>query len=198
MHLKIQSGEKIPHDRIQMILPGSEIPEWFGDKGIGSSLTIQLPSNCHHLKGIAFCLVFLLPLPSHDMLYRFDDHPEVRIYFDCHIKSKNDDGDDDEVFISKKSYTIYNFLKTCDSDHMFLHYELGIVDHFRKYCGNEVTFKFHNEVDNGKTKVGHDIREPCKLKSCGVYLHFDENLRANTLLRIFLNKQKLRRKLRER
>ncbi|KAB5512645.1 hypothetical protein DKX38_029673 [Salix brachista] len=153
MHLKIQSGEKIPHDRIQMILPGSEIPEWFGDKGIGSSLTIQLPSNCHQLKGIAFCLVFLLPLPSHDMLYGFDDHPEVRIYFDCHIKSKNVDGDDDEVFVSKKSYTIYNFLKTCDSDHMFLHYELGIVDHFRKHCGNEVTFKFYNEVDNGKTKV---------------------------------------------
>ncbi|KAB5512739.1 hypothetical protein DKX38_029767 [Salix brachista] len=76
MHLKIQSGEKIAHDRIQMILPGSEIPEWFGDKGIGSSLTIQLPSNCHQLKGIAFCLVFLLPLPSHDMLYGSDDHPE--------------------------------------------------------------------------------------------------------------------------
>ncbi|KAJ6348956.1 hypothetical protein OIU77_006531 [Salix suchowensis] len=199
MHLKIQSGEKIALDRIQMILPGSEIPEWFGDKGIGSSLTIQLPSNCHQLKGIAFCLVFLLPLPSHDMLYGSDDHREVRIYFDCHIKSKNVDGDvdDDEVFVSKKSYTIYNFLKTCDSDHMFLHYELEFVDHFRKYSGNEVIFKFYNEVDNGKTKVGHDIREPCKLKSCGVYLHFDENLRGNTLLRIFLNKQKLRRNLRE-
>ncbi|KAJ6696735.1 hypothetical protein OIU85_003117 [Salix viminalis] len=199
MHLKIQSGEKIALDRIQMILPGSEIPKWFGDKGIGSSLTIQLPSNCHQLKGIAFCLVFLLPLPSHDMLYGSDDHPEVRIYFDCHIKSKNVDGDvdDDEVFVSKKSYTIYNFLKTCDSDHMFLHYELGFVDHFRKYSGNEVTFKFYNEVDNGKRKVGHDIREPCKLKSCGVYLHFDENLRGDTLLRIFLQKQKLRRNLRE-
>ncbi|KAJ6761999.1 hypothetical protein OIU74_024636 [Salix koriyanagi] len=199
MHLKIQSGEKIALDRIQMILPGSEIPEWFGDKGIGSSLTIQLPSNCHQLKGIAFCLVFLLPFPSHDMLYGSDDHREVRIYFDCHIKSKNVDGDvdDDEVFVSKKSYTIYNFLKTCDSDHMFLHYELGFVDHFRKYSGNEVTFNFYNEVDNGKTKVGHDIREPCKLKTCGVYLHFDENLRGDTLLRIFLQKQKLRRNLRE-
>ncbi|KAB5512683.1 hypothetical protein DKX38_029711 [Salix brachista] len=60
MHLKIQSREKIPHDRIQMVLPGSEIPEWFGDKGIGSSLTIQLPSNCHQLKGIAFCLLYSL------------------------------------------------------------------------------------------------------------------------------------------
>ncbi|XP_011014770.1 PREDICTED: disease resistance protein RPS6-like [Populus euphratica] len=61
MHLKIQSGEEIPHGIIQMVLPGSEIQEWFGDKGIGSSLTIQLPSNCLQLKGIAFCLIFLLP-----------------------------------------------------------------------------------------------------------------------------------------
>ncbi|KAG5224789.1 disease resistance protein [Salix suchowensis] len=194
MHLKIQSGEEIRCNRIQMNLPGSEIPEWFSDKGIGSSLTIQLPSNCHQLKGIAFCLVFLPSLPSHDMLYDFDDHPEARIYLDCHVKSKNDDGDndDDEVFISENTQREYKFLKTCDSDHMFqhydlcdnlnletcvsyhmfLHYELGFVDHFRKYSGNEVTFKFYNEMDNGKTS---------KLKSCGVYLHFDENLQADTL-----------------
>ncbi|KAL9382615.1 hypothetical protein Peur_025650 [Populus x canadensis] len=199
MHLKIQSGDKIPYDRIQMVLPGSEIPEWFSDKGIGSSLTIQLPSNCHQLKGIAFSLVFLLPLPSHEMLYEFDDHPEVRVYFDCHVKSKKGehDGDDEEVFVSKKSYSLFNFLKTCDSDHMFLHYELELVNHFRKYSGNEVTFKFYHEVDNGSTKVGHEIRKPCELKSYGVYLHLDENLQAGTLLRIFLNKQKFRRKLRE-
>jgi Leucine-rich repeat (LRR) protein len=49
----LQSGEEITDGIIKMVLPGSEIPEWFGDKGIGSSLTIQLPSNCHQLKGIA-------------------------------------------------------------------------------------------------------------------------------------------------
>ncbi|KAF9661741.1 hypothetical protein SADUNF_Sadunf19G0100100 [Salix dunnii] len=221
MHLKIQSGERIPYDKIQMILPGSEIPEWFGDKGIGSSLTIQLPSNCHQLKGIAFCLVFLLPLPSHDMRYGFYD----TIYLDCHVKCKNsdvdsddDDDDDDKVFISKNNYgeyrflktcdsdhmflhyglyTRYNFLKTCDSDHMFLHYELGFVDHFRKYSGNEVTFKFYNTERDVKTKKHHVIRKPCKLKSCGVYLHFDENLWADTLS-VKNNKQKLKRKLKER
>ncbi|KAJ6348969.1 hypothetical protein OIU77_006539 [Salix suchowensis] len=118
MHLKIQSGEEIKYGKIQMVLPGSEIPEWFGDKGIGSSLTIQLPSNCHQLKGIAFCLVFLLPPPSDDMFYGFEF---LRIYLDCHIKSKNGDGDgdDDEVFFSKHTNTKYKFLKTCDSDHMF-------------------------------------------------------------------------------
>ncbi|KAG5219111.1 disease resistance protein [Salix suchowensis] len=98
-----------------MVLPGSEIPEWFGDKGIGSSLTIQLPSNCHQLKGIAFCLVFLLPLLSHDMLYEFDF---FRIYLKCHVESKNGAGAGagagagDEVFFSK--YRLYEHDKTRD------------------------------------------------------------------------------------
>ncbi|KAL3565757.1 hypothetical protein D5086_033803 [Populus alba] len=178
MHLKIQSGEEIPDGSIQMVLPGSEIPEWFGGKGIGSSVTIQLPSNCNRLKGIAFCLVFLLPLPSHD----FDDRSYVHVYFDYHVKSKNGehDGDDEVVLASEKTRALSFDLKTCDSDHMILRYELELVNHFRKYSGNEVTFKFyHHEVDN---------RRAFELKSWGVYLHFDENLPAD---------KSYRRKLRE-
>nr|XP_034900772.1 disease resistance protein RPV1-like [Populus alba] len=166
MHLKIQSGEEIPDGSIQMVLPGSEIPGWFGGEGIGSSVTIQLPSNCNRLKGIAFCLVFLLPLPSHD----FDDRSYVHVYFDYHVKSKNGehDGDDEAVLASEKTRALSFDLKTCDSDHMILRYELELVNHFRKYSGNEVTFKFyHHEVDN---------RRAFELKSWGVYLHFDENI----------------------
>ncbi|KAL9388108.1 hypothetical protein Peur_021232 [Populus x canadensis] len=183
MLLKIQSGEEIPLGRIQMVLPGSEIPEWFGDKGIESSLTIQLPSNCHQLKGIAFCLVFLLPLPSHDMLYEFADRSYVHVYFDYHVKSKSGehDGDDEGVFASQGSRALSLNLKTCDSDHMILRYELELVNHLRQYSGNEVTFKFHHhEVDNRGGKVGHEIQKPFKLKNCGVYLHFDEDLLADT------------------
>ncbi|KAG5219222.1 disease resistance protein [Salix suchowensis] len=210
MHLKIQSGETIKHHSIKMVLPGSEIPEWFGDKGIGSSLTIQLPSNCHQLKGIAFCLIFLLSLPCH----KFQSYT---IYLECHVESKNGDGvgDDDEVFFSKGTYTPYKFLKTCDSDHMFLqynlsntfilpsfhsdhmflYYELTFVDALRKYSGKEVTFKFYNRTSHGES---HVIQKPCALKSCGVYLHFDENIRADDTLFVKNNKQKLERKLRER
>ena len=161
MTFVLQSGEEIPDDRIQMVLPGSEIPEWFGDKEIGSSLTIQLPSNCHQLKGIAFCLVFLLPPPSQDMPYEVDDDSDVHVYLDYHGKSKNSehDGDDDLSFS----------LKTCDSDHMILYYDLELVNHLREYSGNEVTFKFY-----------HKGRKPFEFKSCGVYLHFDENLPADT------------------
>nr|TKR85911.1 hypothetical protein D5086_0000242920 [Populus alba] len=174
MHLKIQSGEEIKgfDETIRMVLPGSEIPEWFGDKGIGSSLTIQLPSNCHQLKGIAFCLVFPPPLPYHEMPYEFDDHPEVRVNVVCHVKSKNGEHDgDDEV--------VLNSLKTCDSDHMILHYVLRLVNNLSKYSGNEVTFKFYHAVSPWGRRVDHEIRRPVELKSCGVYLHFDENLPAD-------------------
>ncbi|KAJ6855731.1 disease resistance protein RPV1-like [Populus alba x Populus x berolinensis] len=151
MHLKIQSGEEIPYGRIQMVLPGSEIPEWFGDKGIGSSLTIQFPSNCRQLKGIAFCLVFLGPLPFH------------KVYCDYHVKGKNS-------FAFWEEQILTDVLVSCDSYHMILHYKLKLGNHLRKYSGNEVTFNFH---DRGV------YRRPFEFKSCGVYLHFDENLPAD-------------------
>ncbi|KAL9345329.1 hypothetical protein Peur_063004 [Populus x canadensis] len=161
MHLKIQSGEEIPRGGIEMVIPGSEIPEWFGDKGVGSSLTIQLPSNRHQLKGIAFCLVFLLPPPSQDL------------YCDYHVRYKN--GEHDAAFrkvISKK-------LGTCDSDHMILQYRL--VNQLREYSANEVIFKFYLlEEDSKGRMVGDESRRPFELKSWGVYLHFDENLPADT------------------
>jgi len=172
----LQSGEEIPDGRIEMVLPGSEIPEWFGDKGIGSSLTIQLPSNCHLLKGIAFCLVFLLPPPSQDMPYEVHDDININLYLDYHVKSKNSehDGDDEVVLDSQKSLLLRYLIRTCDSDHMILHYELELVNHLRKYSGNEVTFKFYW----GRMR-DQESRRPFELKSCGVYLHFDENLPAD-------------------
>jgi len=171
----LQSGEEIPLGSIPMVLPGSEIPEWFGDKGIGSSVTIQLPSNCHQLKGIALCLVFLLPLPSHDMLYEFDDRYNAHVHCDYHVKSKNGehDGDDEVVLASGNTYVISFNMKKWDSDHMVLHYSnFNLVNRLREYSGNEVTIKFYHSIHNHGRKVGHEIRRPSELKSCGVYLHF--------------------------
>jgi hypothetical protein len=163
----LQSGEEITPGGIEMVLPGSEIPEWFGDKGVGSSLTIQLPSNCHQLKGIALCLVFLLPLPSRD------------VYFDVHLKYKNGEHDED-VFASRERLVLSYNLGTCDSDHMILLYRLG--NKFPENCANgHVTLKFYLlEEDNKGRMVGDESRRPFELKSWGVYLHFDENLPADT------------------
>jgi hypothetical protein len=172
----LQSGEEIPLGSIPMVLPGSEIPEWFGDKGIGSSVTIQLPSNCHQLKGIALCLVFLLPLPSHDMLYEFDDRYNAHVHCDYHVKSKNGehDGDDEVVLASGNTYVISFNMKKWDSDHMVLHYSnFNLVNRLREYSGNEVTIKFYHSHSI------HNHHGRKEIESCGVYLHFDENLPAD-------------------
>ncbi|KAL3564652.1 hypothetical protein D5086_032698 [Populus alba] len=91
------------------------------------------------------------------------------------------DGDDEVVFVSQERHAPLYLLETCVSDHMILSYELIFVNQLRKYSGNEVTFKFHHrEGNNMARKVRHEIRRPVGLKSCGVYLHFDENPSADT------------------
>ncbi|KAL3565040.1 hypothetical protein D5086_033086 [Populus alba] len=101
------------------------------------------------------------------------------VYFDYHVKSKNGelDGDEEVVCASREMrYALYSLMPS-DSDHMILHYELDLVNHLRKYSGNEVTFEFYHFLSKHGRKVGSEIRRPFKLKSWGVYLHFDENIR---------------------
>ena len=43
-----------------IILPGSEIPEWFSNQSSGSLLTLQMPQHCRQtLVGFAFCAVLV-------------------------------------------------------------------------------------------------------------------------------------------
>uniref|UniRef100_A0A3N7GA88 Uncharacterized protein n=1 Tax=Populus trichocarpa TaxID=3694 RepID=A0A3N7GA88_POPTR len=62
---------------------------------------------------------------------------------------------------------------------MILQYRL--VNQLPENYGNEVTFKFYLlEEDNKGRMVGDESQRPFELKSWGVYLHFDENLPADT------------------
>ena len=75
---------------------------------------------------------------------------------------------------------IFQQMSSCHvTHHMILHYELELGNHLRKYSGNEVTFKFFHFLSKHGRKVGYEIRRPFKLKSWGVYLHFDENILAD-------------------
>ncbi|KAJ4723420.1 Disease resistance protein (TIR-NBS-LRR class) family [Melia azedarach] len=49
-------------DGVNICLPGSRIPEWFGNQSLGSSITIQLPQLCCNRSfiGFALCAVFEL------------------------------------------------------------------------------------------------------------------------------------------
>jgi hypothetical protein len=151
-------------------------------------LDLHSPSSCPQIvvnsRELLSALSFYSIFPPMTCLnYEVDDRSYVHVEFDYHVKSKNgeQDGNDEVVLASQEERALLHCLETSHSDHMILHYELELINHLRKYSGNEVTFKFyHLEVDAGGTKVGHEIQRPFKLKSCGVYLHFDENLLADT------------------
>ncbi|CAK7323557.1 unnamed protein product [Dovyalis caffra] len=168
MHLKLQSA-KIKN--MTMILTGSEIPEWFSGQGVGSSVTIQFPSNCQQLKGFAFSIAFLFPSNCQQL------KSEVSTELCCRVKTKNGEH---EGFICVSIQDRTPFY----SDHMLLQYEAAVSENqfskffgkenvFGKYSGNEVTFEFH--PFNMLCTKG-EIEKLCKVKRCGVYLHFDENL----------------------
>jgi len=122
--------------------------------------TVSLKLSSAHQNCFLPCLSIPSFLPGHEV---YDDS-YANVYYGYHVKSKNGEHVKDMPY----GALTYN-LKTCDSDHMILYYEpwFNLVYHLREYSGNEVTFKFYNGVD-------------CfKLKSCGLYLHFDENLSAD-------------------
>ncbi|KAG6742357.1 hypothetical protein POTOM_053228 [Populus tomentosa] len=175
MQLKIQSGNI--GDMFQILSPGSEIPHWFINRSWGSSVAIQLPSDCHKLKAIAFCLIVHHTVPLNDLL---QEDKAINIKWQCHAKRNNCEQDD---IIFRTECEIYNFKdsKMHDSDHMLLWHENWKEDSFSKYSDKEITFEFYPKAkaksfDRNTSEMElREIEKHCKVKSCGVYLLFDES-----------------------
>ncbi|CAK7344901.1 unnamed protein product, partial [Dovyalis caffra] len=163
MHLKIQSAKM---RKIEMMLPGSEIPEWLSNQGEGSSVTIQFPSNCQQLKGFAFSIAFLFPSNCQQL------KGEVLRGLGCCVKTKTGEHED-LTYVSTLYCTPY-----C-SDHTFLWYDAAVSENrfcklfgkeniFSKYSGNEVTFEFYPEVFSPFVRMTKqeldEIEKLCKVK----------------------------------
>jgi hypothetical protein len=60
-----------PDNRYDLVIPGSEIPEWFTHQSMGDEANIKEPSNlCNEWMGIALCIVFCAhPNPQSDEQY---------------------------------------------------------------------------------------------------------------------------------
>ncbi|KAJ6865837.1 hypothetical protein NC652_037380 [Populus alba x Populus x berolinensis] len=173
--LKIQSGNI--GDMFQILSPGSEIPHWFFNRSWGSSAAIQLPSDCHKLKAIAFCLIVHHTFPLNDLL---QEDKAINIKWQCHAKRNNCEQDD---IIFRTECEIYNFKdsKMHDTDHLLLWHENWKEDSFSKYSDKEITFEFYPKAkaksfDRNTSEMElREIEKHCKVKSCGVYILFDEN-----------------------
>lgn len=101
-----------------ILLPGSEIPEWFTYQNIGSSIALQLPEHCLiNLIGFALCAVIdfkQLPTNSWDSFYincgiYFKMNKSKALSFNCFLASIRDAIDSDHVILGFRPLGIGGF-----------------------------------------------------------------------------------------
>ncbi|XP_024043494.1 TMV resistance protein N isoform X3 [Citrus clementina] len=155
----------------QIVLPGSEIPDWFSNQSSGSSIRIQLPphSFCRNLIGFAFCAVL-------DFKQLYSDRSRffsVGCRSDLEIKTLSEAK---HVDLGYESGLIQD---PHDSDHVILGFKpclnVGFPD---VYHHTTVSLKFFNKCYRNIIKV----QKGQKIKRCGVcpvYANPSE-IKANT------------------
>ncbi|KAL9432329.1 hypothetical protein AB3S75_027367 [Citrus x aurantiifolia] len=153
-----------PSHKFSIVVPGSEIPEWFMYQNEGSSITVTRPSylyNMNKVVGYAICCVFHVPKHSTGT-YLWRSYSQVELH--CSM-----DGSNVSHFIRSRG----NF-GHAGSDHLWLFYLS------RQECYND---KWHFEsnhfklsfIEEGLYGRGTDLN----VKRCGfhpVYMHEVEEL----------------------
>nr|XP_034908550.1 disease resistance protein RPV1-like [Populus alba] len=156
LKIQVTSSSSSSSREVTIILPGSEIPGWFCDQSMGSSVAIKLPTNCHQHNGFAFGMVFVFPDPPTELQCN-------RIFIcECHARGENDEHHDVLFNLSTCAYE----LRSVESDQMLLLYnpcEFVKRDCISQYSGKEISFEFYLDEPSR-------IQNRCKVKRCGVYL----------------------------
>eukprot|EP00257_Ricinus_communis_P017873 XP_015576422.1 disease resistance-like protein DSC1 [Ricinus communis] len=145
---------------VKIHLPGNEIPIWFWNRSLGSSVSMQLHSSYGQLRGIALCAVL-----------EFDDCYEDRgliVRCKCHFKPRHSGSTDINFNLS---YWLEWYYKPIafKSNHLFVWDDPCLEakgtheeDWFRKYT--EASFEFY------PLDYEENLLQDCRVKKCGVHL----------------------------
>ncbi|KAH9781647.1 Disease resistance-like protein DSC1 [Citrus sinensis] len=151
--------EKIPFSGSKgyILLPGSEIPEWFSFKSEGSSMTLEMTPdffNKNRVLGFAFSAIV-----------GFGDHQDVRearfkLFWEIKVKPKDCDS-----HVIQRSLAIIRYV---ESDHLLLGDDFFDDKDFFTFWENNwvpeaIQFYF-------KEEPGYEILEYCLVKKCGIHL----------------------------
>ncbi|PRQ55275.1 putative toll-like receptor, P-loop containing nucleoside triphosphate hydrolase [Rosa chinensis] len=155
-------------ETFQMVIPGSNIPEWFSHRSVGCSLSVSLPAhwNESRLLGFALCAVFVL----------HEHHRVDELYIDefktfnathhlvCCLKL---DGRELEVYGRQPAFRFSEEFCQVESDHLWLFYVSR-----DKYFGTEW---WHNSCS--QVEFLFETRGPgLKVKECGVRLIYGQDV----------------------
>ncbi|KAK9995061.1 hypothetical protein SO802_024764 [Lithocarpus litseifolius] len=146
------------HNRFDIVIPGSEIPEWFRHQIMGNEVSIQEPYSllCNEWMGIAICVVFC-SLPRHQI--------HEHCYLACRLIANGK-----KVSLSPITGDIFPL-----SDHIWLIYLLP-----QFYKEKDAT-KLVWECDaDGFSQIGVRIESRCgrglEVKKCGLRLVYKKDI----------------------
>ncbi|XP_040368554.1 TMV resistance protein N [Rosa chinensis] len=155
-------------ETFQIVIPGSNIPEWFSHQSVGCSLSVSLPVHWNNSRflGFALCAVFVL----------HEHHPVDELYIDefrtfnathhlvCCLKLN---GRELEVYGRQPAFRFSEEFCQVKSDHLWLFYVSR-----DKYFGTEW---WHNSCS--QFEFLFETRGPgLKVKECGVRLIYDQDV----------------------
>ncbi|KAM5551847.1 TMV resistance protein N-like [Rosa sericea] len=154
-------------ETFQIVIPGSNIPEWFSHRTDGRSLGVSLPAHWNNRRflGFALCAVFVLHKHHRDKL-SIDEFKTFNAthHLVCCLKL---DGRELEVYGRQPAFRFSEEFCQVKSDHLWLFYISR-----DKYFGTEW---WHNSCR--RFEFLFKIRGPgLKVKECGVRLIYEEDV----------------------
>ncbi|XP_043810082.1 disease resistance-like protein DSC1 [Manihot esculenta] len=146
-----------PTSSVTFGFPGSDIPEWFSYRSIGTSVTVRLPQQWHHPKflGFAFCIVVAFKESYDGSFFSIRCESDYQDLY-CHL---------DGWYCGQKGKLGLSFN---GSDHLFMLYDhsLYLMAVKGEEADNDTSFRFY-AVDKDKKPL-----HCCTVKKCGVRLLF--------------------------
>ncbi|RXH85461.1 hypothetical protein DVH24_009282 [Malus domestica] len=144
---------------LKVVIPGSEIPEWFSNQCVGHSINVELPPpSCTNWLGIAFCVVFQDPKQNlaNPATLRHYDRFEIW-YSDAHFSHR----------------VLINRIGSAVSEHLWVFYLRRYRNQHREDCLQEqCLFETYFFDIEGQLKADLNM-----VKKCGARLVYEQDLK---------------------
>ncbi|XVF70305.1 hypothetical protein PTKIN_Ptkin11bG0150900 [Pterospermum kingtungense] len=159
--LKVYTKQK---STVDIIIPGSEVPEWFSKRDESSSIKIALPPNIRNDSqwlGMSLCFVFVSAFNDEN-----DAREEEAIEYKAVIHSRNSRQAEFRSILSRKPLTRKRVMK----DHLWSH-----------YVSREKIFLFNLDDTGWENEECTEIEltiglVSAKVKKCGVAMVYKKDL----------------------
>lgn len=157
--------ELTKRERFDVVMPGSEVPNWFRHLSEGDSINLDVPSYLFKkFRGIALCAVFE-PYQHRPPKKGRGPHHSSAV---CYFKTNGDER------VSNPCITFSEEIETVESDHrwfMYLRRNFFSQDHFQK--------ELLQIADGSSCQLEIEFRcrdRRIEIKKCGAHMVFEEEM----------------------